>query len=118
MSTQTEAAARVRSDADYAFLSTASGRTPQEAGSSVDSDGSGCSCSSGRGLRLFEYSPKQEAGSSVDLDGSCCSCPIGSGLLVRLFEYRPQQEAGSSVDADDRTQTTPSSVQPHAGGGQ
>ena len=88
-------AAPVRSDADNAFLpvSSAPGKRRE-----VESGGSCCSHSIGRGIRLLEYRPRQEEGSRFDWDGSCCSGSIGRGL--RLLEYTRWQEAGSRVDSD------------------
>ena len=54
MPTWKEAAAHALPDVEYAFLEY-SPPGQQEAGSSVDSDGSCCSCPIGRGLRLLEY---------------------------------------------------------------
>ena len=91
--TRTEAAASARSDADYAFLSTAPGRRREAVWTRTEAAARGRLC-------LLEYRPRQEAGSRVDSDGSCCSRWVGCGL--RLLEYRPRQEAGSRRSEERR----------------
>ena len=70
--TRTEAAAHARLETDYAILCIA---PLQEAGSRMDSDGSCCSCSIGRGLRHPVYRP---------LAGGWKSCGLGRKLLLVL----------------------------------
>ena len=81
----------------------------------MDSGGSCCSCSIGRGLRLLEYCPQQEAGSQLDLDldlDGRCRLRRGLGPLLRLVEQRPPKDTPAGYSSPPGGPFLPSS-HPH-----
>ena len=67
--------------------------------SSLDSDGSCCSCSIGRGLRLLEYSPQQEALNTAP-SRRRGSCIARADADYAFSSTSRQQEAGTELNLD------------------